>query len=156
MFALSKLVNFCWWCAVAKRRLLVFSQTCLKTGRIRTTKTCWCKLQLFWVVSVFSYARVLSGMGPSSYRESLSVVFAFSALTLSVGLGRQEEHPACRDWAMGCWCSDLPGARCILFAYGAADATAIPKPHSLLPHLNPDWFYLSGTGLLRLSCKRGR
>jgi len=23
-------------------------------------------------------------------------------------------------------------------------------------HLNPDWFYLSGTGLPRLSCKRGR
>ena len=23
----------------------------------------------------------------------------------------------------------------------------IPKPHHLLPHLNPDWFYLSGTGL---------
>jgi len=23
----------------------------------------------------------------------------------------------------------------------------IPKSHLLLPHLNPDWFYLSGTGL---------
>jgi len=34
-----------------------------------------------------------------------------------------------------------------LFAYGPADATAILKPHYLLPHLNPDWFYLSGTGL---------
>jgi len=30
---------------------------------------------------------------------------------------------------------------------------AIPKPHHLLPHLNPDWLYLSGT---RLSWKRGR
>ena len=32
-----------------------------------------------------------------------------------------------------------------------------PKPHRLLPHLglNPDWFYLSGTGLPRLSGKRG-
>jgi len=27
-----------------------------------------------------------------------------------------------------------------LFAYGPADATAIPKPDHLLPHLNPDWF----------------
>jgi len=25
-----------------------------------------------------------------------------------------------------------------LFAYGPADATAIPKPHNLLPHLHPD------------------
>ena len=38
-------------------------------------------------------------------------------------------------------------ARCRLFAYGPADATAIPKPHHLFPHLNPDMFYLSGTGL---------
>ena len=36
-----------------------------------------------------------------------------------------------------------------MFAYGPADATAIPKPHHLLPHLNPDWFYLSDTGLPR-------
>jgi len=43
---------------------------------------------------------------------------------------------------------------CII-AYGPADATAIPKPRHLLPHLNPDWFYLSGTGLPRLSWKRG-
>jgi len=27
-----------------------------------------------------------------------------------------------------------------LFPYGPADAAAIPKPHYLLPHLNPDWF----------------
>ena len=43
---------------------------------------------------------------------------------------------------------------CII-AYGPADTTAIPKPRHLLPHLNPDWFYLSGTGLPRLSWKRG-
>ena len=35
------------------------------------------------------------------------------------------------------------GADCS--AYVPADATAIPKPDHLLPHLNPDWFYLSGT-----------
>ena len=37
-----------------------------------------------------------------------------------------------------------------MFAYGPADATAIPKPHHLLPHLDPDWFYLSGTGLSKV------
>ena len=36
-----------------------------------------------------------------------------------------------------------------------ADATAILKPHHLLPHLNSDCFYLSGTGLPKLSWKRG-
>ena len=51
---------------------------------------------------------------------------AFSALTLLVG--RQEEHPACRNEVMWCWCGYLSRARCRLFAYGPADATAIPKP----------------------------
>jgi len=76
----------------------------------------------------------------------------FSALMLLVG--HQEEHPACKHWLMGCWCGCLSGARCRLFAYGPADDTAIPKPHHLLPHLNPDWFHLSGAGLPRLSWKR--
>ena len=31
-----------------------------------------------------------------------------------------------------------------------------PETHHLLPHLNPDWFYLSGTGLPTLSSKRRR
>ena len=53
------------------------------------------------------------------------------------------------------YCGYLSGARCRLFAYGPADATAFPKPRHLLPHLNPDWFYLSGTGLPRLYWKTG-
>ena len=77
----------------------------------------------------------------------------FSALTLLVG--RHEEHPACTNWVMGCWCGYLSGARWSLFAYGLTNDTAFPKPHHLLSHLNPDWFYLSGTVLPRLSWKRG-
>jgi len=57
---------------------------------------------------------------------------------------------------MVCWCGYLSGARCRPFTYVPGDAIAIPKPHHLLPHLIPDWFYLSGTGLPRLSWKRGR
>ena len=41
-----------------------------------------------------------------------------------------------------------------MFVYGPADATTIPKLHILVPCLNPDWFYLSGTGLPRLSWKQ--
>ena len=37
---------------------------------------------------------------------------------------------------MRCWCGYLSAARCSLFAYGPFDATAISKPHHLLPHLN--------------------
>jgi len=52
------------------------------------------------------------------------------------------------------WFSVRSGARCRVFAYGPADATAIPKPHHLLPFVNPDYFYVFGTGLSRLSWKR--
>ena len=45
---------------------------------------------------------------------------AFSALTLLVG--RQEGHPACKKRVVGCWHDCLSGARCRL-AYGPADAT---------------------------------
>ena len=50
----------------------------------------------------------------------LSVV-AFCALTLLVG--RQKGHPACKNWVVGCWRGYLSGARCRL-AYGPADDTA--------------------------------
>jgi len=46
---------------------------------------------------------------------------AFSALTLLVG--RQEGHPACKNRVVGCWRGYLSGARCRL-AYSPADATA--------------------------------
>jgi len=46
---------------------------------------------------------------------------SFSALTLLVG--RQEGHPACKNRVVGCWRGYLSGARCRL-AYGPADATA--------------------------------
>jgi len=47
--------------------------------------------------------------------------FAFSALTLLAG--RQEGHPACKKYVVGCWRGYLSGARCRL-AHGPADATA--------------------------------
>jgi len=50
-------------------------------------------------------------------------------------------HLACKNWVLRCWRGYLSEARCRLFAYGPADATDIPKPDHLLPHLNPDWFY---------------
>ena len=44
-------------------------------------------------------------------------------------------------WVMRCWWGYLSGARCRLFAYAPADATAIPDPHHLLPRFNPDWVF---------------
>ena len=67
----------------------------------------------------------------------------------------QEKHTACTNewWGIGgvsVW-SEVQIV-CIWSRW----CHCIPKPHRLLPHFNPDWFYLSGTGLHRLSWKRGR
>jgi len=67
------------------------------------------------------------------------VAHAFSALTLLVG--RQEGHPACKKRVVGCWRGYLSGAMCRL-AYGPADATATHCLASVKSRL----VYLSGTG----------
>ena len=79
----------------------------------------------------------------------------------TVLVGRQEEHPACKNWVMRHW-RYLSGARCRLFAYGPADATVVQTPHHLFPHLNPGWFYLFIIiiitilhGLQEVSCPSG-
>jgi len=52
-------------------------------------------------------------------------LITFGALTLLIG--RQKEHPACKNWLMRCWRCYLSGAWCKCLAYGPADATAIPS-----------------------------
>ena len=64
---------------------------------------------------------------------------AFNVSTMLVR--HQVEHLACKNRLMRCWCLE----REYVVSYGPSDATAIVKPHHLLPHLNPDWLYLSGT-----------
>jgi len=65
---------------------------------------------------------VLSTLSP--YTQVVEI--AFSALTLLVG--SQEGHPACKKWVMKYWCGYLFEARCRSFAYGPADATASQNP----------------------------
>jgi len=43
--------------------------------------------------------------------------------------------------------------KCKWFAYGPADAIATSH---LLLHQNPEWFYLSGAGLPKMSWIKGR
>jgi len=51
-------------------------------------------------------------------------------------------------WGVGVVICLERGADCL---YMVQHMPVSPKPHHLLPRLNPDWFYLSGTGLPRLS-----
>jgi len=74
---------------------------------------------------------------------------SFSALTLLVG--RQEGHPAGKNWVVRYWRGYLSEARCKWFAYGPADATA--NPSSLVP-VKSRMVFLSGAGLPTLTWKR--
>ena len=97
--------------------------------------TCWWFQQhpyLLYIMWVFlstqtTYTRTKS--------KSKAALIALTPLA-----GHKEKHPACKNWVMSCWCGYLSKARCRLFAYCPADATASPKPQHFLPHLNPDWF----------------
>ena len=59
------------------------------------------------------------------------------------------------SWTMRCWCGYV-WSEVQIDCIWSSWCHCIPKPHHLLPHLNPDWFYLSGTSLPRLSWERGR
>ena len=86
----------------------------------------FCRLRLKGLIAWEGFLGREQGPGQSS---SCSTIFlyvggllcAFSALTLLVG--RQEGHPACKNWVVRCWCGYLSRARCRL-AYNPADATA--------------------------------
>ena len=87
---------------------------------------------------------------------SLNFEFAFSVLTLLVL--HEKEHSACKklsDEVLRWW------GVVICLEWGAGlhmvqqmPCHCIPKPCYLLPYSNPDWSYLSGTGLSRFSKKK--
>jgi len=76
---------------------------------------------------------------------------SFSACSFSdlTRLGvKKSIWPAKIHWLMRCWCG-------YVWSKVQLMATATTKPQHLLLHLNPDCFNFSGTGILRLSWKRG-
>ena len=87
------------------------------------TVSCFSKIQIGFTFLVLAH---LGSPGKRAIKRVCVFVctYAFSALTLLVG--RQEDHPACKNWVTGC--GYLSGVRCRLFAYGPADATAAPNP----------------------------
>jgi len=104
----QKMCTFCgfWQCAVML--FLLFVWKCV------SLQECACML-----VTDFSKP---SGDVYCNIHILVFSLTTFSALTLLVG--RQEGHPTCKkNWAVGCSCGCLPGARCRL-TYGPADATA--------------------------------
>ena len=111
-----------------KLQSLQNSAACLVTGARKFDRITSVMRELHWLpvrqrirfktaILVF---KCLHGLAPEYLSEYCK--FAFSALTLLVG--RQEGHPACKkNWVVRCWRGYLSGARCRL-AYGPADATS--------------------------------
>jgi len=65
------------------------------------------------------------------------VLFVSILCALTLLVGRQEGHPACKKtWVVRCWCGYLSGARCRL-AYGPALASV--KSRLVLPF----WYWLT-------------
>jgi len=67
------------------------------------------------------------------------VILAFGALTLLVGW--QEGHPACKNWVVGAGMVICMGLGADLHM-----AHLMPLRSLSVAPVNPDWFYLSGTG----------
>jgi len=64
---------------------------------------------------------------------------------LTLLIGHQEEHLACKKWMMRCWRGYLSRARCKWFAYDRADATATTSSLALLKSrmVSPFWCQLT-------------
>ena len=90
----------------------------------------------------------LSSSNSGKQFPKLKLNCAFSALTLLVG--RQEGHPACKNWVVRYWHGYLSEARCKWFAYGPAGIW-----HPVISCSSKiRMVYLPGAGLPRLSWKK--
>jgi len=69
------------------------------------------------------------------------------SVLLTLLVGWQEGHLACKNWVVRYWHGYLSGARCKWFPYGPADVTAAPL--TLAP-VKSRMVYLYGAGLARL------
>jgi len=115
---------------------------CAASSRASETFTRCCT-RVPWSLDSWS-PRFQSNVSFIHRRNSLILFYVPSVLRCCLLGVRMGIRP--KKWVMKCCCGYLSGVRCRLFAYDPADATASLRPRHLLPRLNPDWFYLSGTG----------
>ena len=149
-----------WWChrwegELIKEKLSVRQCPSEDVCIVRTHSWHWLAHSSYMYVATETCAadskpRRAASLPPFSFWEQFFlfdlITFAFSALTLLVGC--QEEHPACKNWVMRCWCGYLSAARCRLFAYGPADASASQPPSSSPASfksilVSPFWYQLT-------------
>ena len=76
------------------------------------------------------FLKLMSKTNCSVLFRCSDVCNCLQCLTLLVG--RQEEHPVCKNWVISHWHGYLSQARCKWFAYRPADATATPSSFASL------------------------
>jgi len=140
---LGSLRSFLWWSWGSE----MLSLLCYQCSRSMWV-CCLCGHQGTWQKWKFwdSAVEVMLCLYWSSFPcEVLAFSVCLYALTLLVG--HQEQHLACKNLVMRCWCGYLSGASCRLFAYVPADATATPKPYRLASFKStlvlPFWYRLT-------------
>jgi len=73
----------------------------------------------------FYHFQIMSFSSTCFYLPCLFSLLLVCIQCLTLLVGHQEEHLACKNWVMRFWHGYLSGTRCKWFAYGPADATAI-------------------------------
>jgi len=113
--------------------------------------------QLRWVLCV-CHLRLLIAVNCHCYGYSVIVIFFLCDLTFLLTFMPSVLWHCWLDIGKSIWHVKKLSVDMIvrLFVWSEVQVVCIwsswchciPKPHNLLPHLNPDWFYLSGTGFL--------
>ena len=114
---------FCSTLSLAKVVRLVRSTTV--AGLLHWASMSGCQMYMF----IFHVTWSASKFG-KTVCKCVVLIHAFSALTLLVG--RQEQHPAYKNWVMRCWCGYLSGARCRFFCMWSSWCHCHPQTPSSL------------------------
>jgi len=114
------------WCLLT---MIVFFQTSFTTC-LNSLLLDHCFVTVSLKVSSLSLTTFCQKLKSRLFKQ---LYYVFSALTLLVGC--QEEHPACKHWMMSVW------SKVQIVCMWSSWCQCIPKPRHLLPHLNPDWFF---------------
>jgi len=95
----------------------------------------WCKRKINWEFIVRRWNKIVlrtraAHLHRTQHKGNFPPLVSACLYYQACIQGCREEHLACKNWVMRCWCGYLSGARCRLFAYGPADATASQNPIS--------------------------
>jgi len=131
------MLNRSWWDRSASRR----RDERRKIERTTWAVGCWCDEKYVGIVDLLLLSVNVLLAPRMSCCNHIILSAVFSVLTLLAG--RQEGHPACKNWVVRYWRGYLSGARYKWFAYCPADATPIMSCSTKIQNGLPFWCWLT-------------